>query len=91
MSSYKIIDEPGSGKTKKLMKRCYDEKAVFVCKNPEAMEVKAYAYGYNGLTIISYLDFLQDSSYKGNNVYLDDIDEFLSIIGCYVKGFGGNI
>jgi len=86
----KIIGEPGSGKTKQLMKMCFDEGATFVCKNPEAKTVKAHAYGFIGLNIISYQDFLLNSNYNENNAYLDDIDEFLEIIGCKVKGFGGN-
>ena len=86
----KIIGEPGSGKTKQLMKLCFNEKATFVCKNPESMMVKAHAYGLVGLNIISYQEFLIDSTFNENNAYLDDIDEFLEIIGCKVKGFGGN-
>lgn len=87
----KIIGEPGSGKTKQLMKLCFNENATFVCKNPEAMMVKAHAYGLSGLKIISYQDFLMDSSFNENNAYLDDIDEFLAIIGCKVRSFGGNV
>lgn len=85
----KVIRAPGSGKTKELMGYCEEENAVFVCNNPDAMKVKAHAYGYK-IEIISYLDFLQTAKYNQNNAYLDDIDEFLGYIGCYVKGFGGN-
>lgn len=86
----KIVGEPGSGKTKTLMAYCQDEDAAFVCKNPEAMMVKAHAYGFN-IKIMSYLDFLQSTEYNNNNAYLDDIEEFLELIGCHIKGFGGNI
>ena len=86
----KIIGEPGSGKTKQLMSALRTKNATFVCKNPEAMIVKAHAYGFVGLNVISYQDFLLDSNYNENNAYLDDIEEFLEIIGCKVKGFGGN-
>jgi hypothetical protein len=90
MTSKKIIREPGSGKTKDLMMLCAENGATLVCKNPEAMLVKAHAYGCN-INIISYLDFLQTSAFNQNNAYLDDIDEFLEIIGCNVLGFGGNL
>ena len=40
----KIIGEPGSGKTKQLMEICAKEKATFVCRKPEAMEVKAHFF-----------------------------------------------
>lgn len=86
----KIIREPGSGKTKEIMGLCAAEGATFVCRNPEAMLVKAKSYGYD-ITIISYIEFLQESSKYLPNCYLDDIDEFLMAIGCDVKGFGGNI
>ena len=86
----KVIGEPGSGKTKKIMELCANEKASFVCKNPEAMRVKAHAYGFDNLTILSYGEFITSSHFERNNVYLDDIDEFLETIGCLVKGFGGN-
>lgn len=87
----KIIGEPGSGKTKKLMALCQQENATLVCKNPEAMLVKAHAYGYKNINIISYYNFLKTSTYNQNNAYLDDIDEFLQVIGCVVSGYGGNL
>jgi hypothetical protein len=90
MTSKKIIREPGSGKTRDLMTLCAENGATLVCRNPEAMLVKAHAYGCN-INIISYLDFLQTSEFNQNNAYLDDIDEFLEIIGCNVLGFGGNL
>ena len=43
----KIIGEPGSGKTKKLIAMCQNENATLVCNNPEAMLVKAHSYGYH--------------------------------------------
>lgn len=90
MTSKKIIREPGSGKTRELMALCTETGATFVCKNPEGMLVKAHAYGYS-INIVSYIDFLQTSAYNQNNAYLDDIDEFLEIIGCNILGFGGNL
>ena len=86
----KIVRAPGTGKTKELMSYCAEENAAFVCKNPEAMIVKAHAYGYK-ITVISYLDFLQTSEYNQYNAYLDDIEEFLEYFGCHISGFGGNI
>ena len=86
----KVIREPGSGKTKEIMGMCDAEDATFICRNPEAMLVKAKSYGYD-IDIISYIDFLQESSKYLPNCYIDDIDEFLATIGCNVKGFGGNM
>lgn len=86
----KIVRAPGSGKTKELMSYCAEEGATLVCKNPDAMIVKAHAYGYK-INIISYLEFLTKAEYNQYNVYIDDIDEYLELIGCHIKGFGGNI
>ena len=85
----KIVREPGSGKTKEIMEYCANENATLVCKNPDAMRVKVHSYGFK-INISSYLDFLQTADYNQNNAYLDDIEDFLKIIGCNVKGFGGN-
>ena len=87
----KIIREPGSGKTREIMGLCAAENAYFVCKKPEAMEVKAHAYGYGNIEIISYQDYLLDSKYNKYNCYFDDIDELLEFLGFKIKGFGGNI
>ncbi len=86
----KVIRESGSGKKKEIMGMCAAEDATFICRNPEAMLVKAKSYGYD-IDIISYIDFLQESSKYLPNCYIDDIDEFLATIGCNVKGFGGNM
>ena len=85
----KIVRGPGSGKTKEIMNYCAQEGAAFVCKNPDAMRVKAHAYGYK-IEILSYLDFLQTPEYNQYNAYLDDIEEYLEYVGCHIKGFGGN-
>lgn len=86
----KIIREPSTGKTKELIDICAKEGAILACKNPEAMRVKAYAYGYKNVELISYEDYLINSKQYNGNVYFDDIDDFLKSIGCIIKGFGGN-
>lgn len=92
MTTKKIIREPGTGKTKELMQMCANEGATLVCANPEAMYVKADAYNLPDIRIISYDDYLRNSSnLDGKLYYLDDIDEFLESIGCAPAGFGGNV
>ena len=51
---YRIIDKKASGKTRKLMEIAKENKAIFVCSNPRAMEAKAHAYGIVGIDFIDY-------------------------------------
>ena len=41
---YRIIDNKASGKTRKLMEIAKENKAVFVCSNPRAMEAIAFQF-----------------------------------------------
>lgn len=86
----KIIGEPGSGKTKKLMEYCQEENVPLACKNPDAMRVKARAYGFK-IDIISYQEYLWQTKYNKGDVYIDDIEELLYELKCPCKGFGGNL
>lgn len=74
----RIIDERGSGKTKKLMQTAYDNHATFVCANPVAMEVKAKAYGFDGIDFISYHDFV--TTYNENNYVIDEVEGLLKTV-----------
>ena len=42
---FKVIDGPDTGKTRKLLKECVDNKGVFICKHPERVPEKCFAYG----------------------------------------------
>lgn len=74
----RIIDERNSGKTKKLMQLAQENDATFVCSNPIGMEVKAKAYGLNGIRFISYHDFV--TTYEDNKYVIDEIEGLLSTI-----------
>ena len=75
-----IIDKRGSGKTSRLMLLAKENNAKFVCANPNAMESKAKAYGLEGITFISYRDFI--TSYDEDKYVIDEVDGFLrSIMG----------
>ena len=45
----RIIGEQETGKTRRLMEIAKEQKAIFICSNPKAMEYKAKAYGISGL------------------------------------------
>lgn len=76
----RVIDGRGSGKTSKLMEIAKENNAMFVCSNPQAMEVKARAYGISDVKFISYHDFV--TSYEPGNIVIDEAEQFVkSIMG----------
>lgn len=74
----RIIDERGSGKTSRLMLLAKENNATFVCSNPNAMKVKAQAYGLKDINFISYHDFV--TSYEEGNFVIDEIELFIQAI-----------
>ena len=76
----RIIDEPSSGKTSRLMLLAKENNATFVCGNPNAMKVKAQAYGLADINFISYHDFV--TTYDEGNFVIDELELFVkSIMG----------
>ena len=74
----RIIDERSSGKTSRLMLLAKENNATFVCSNPNAMKVKAQAYGLTDINFISYHDFV--TSYEEGNFVIDEIELFIQAI-----------
>jgi len=75
-----IIDKCGSGKTSRLMLLAKEQNAKFVCSNTRAMEIKAKAYGLEGIQFVSYHDFV--TNYDEDKYVIDDLEEFVkSIMG----------
>ena len=92
---YKLIEERGTGKTKQLMSEAYTNNGIFVCQNAIHMREKANAYGFTGLKIISFRDFIDDITehncyadvmirgYKdGDNspIYIDELEGFMNYL-----------
>ena len=75
---YRIIDKRGSGKTSRLMLLAKETGATIVCANPRAFEIKAKAYGIDGLKFISYMDMFELSyDVDKENLLIDEIDGLL--------------
>ena len=74
---YRIIDEKGSGKTKKLMLLAKENNGTVICENPYAMENKAEAYGITGVNFVSYYDFLHENSSIEGKYYIDELESFI--------------
>ena len=73
----RIIDGRGTGKTSRLLLLAKEYDALFVCANPEAMEVKANAYGINGIKFIDYYRFLRDGDIENNNIVIDELEQLV--------------
>lgn len=77
---YRIIDDRGTGKTSRLMLIAKENNAVFVCNNPHAMEAKARAYGIDGITFISYSNFIHDYDPDIQSYVVDELEIFVQTI-----------
>lgn len=56
----RIIAGRGTGKTKQLMQEAYENNGIFVCQNDRHMREKANAYGFYGLSIMSFREFIDN-------------------------------
>ena len=74
---YRIIDERGAGKTSRLMLIAKENNAIFVCSNPDAMRVKAKAYGIEGIEFKSYGDFIHDFDPDITTYVVDELETFI--------------
>ena len=84
---YRIIDSKASGKTRQLMEIAKENKAIFVCSNPRAMEAIAHAYGIVGVEFIDYFTFLDDKGKEPANYVVDEIEMLLH----YMFGMNRNL
>mgnify|MGYP003420840818 FL=1 len=84
---YRIINSKASGKTRQLMEIAKENKAIFVCSNPRAMEAKAHAYGIVGIEFIDYFTFLDDKGKEPANYVVDEIEMLLH----YMFGMNRNL
>ncbi len=73
----------GCGKTKALLEKAYDEGGIIVCRDPDALRVRAHRCGITGLDIISYEDLITSEK----PVYIHDVNKFLTDRFGNVKGY----
>ena len=77
---YRIIDEKNTGKTSRLMLIAKENNAIFVCSSPEAMQVKAKAYGIEDIKFKSYADFIRDYDPEIKTYVVDELEPFINEI-----------
>lgn len=77
----RIISGVGTGKTKQLMYEAWHNNGIYVCQNEPRMREKANIYGFVGLKIISFSEFISDimSQHLEADVkfYIDELEEFV--------------
>lgn len=80
----RIIDDRGTGKTRKLLEAAKEQNAIVVCGNPSAMRGKAHSYGIIGLDFISYGQFLRSEEGLSNEIkyMVDELENLLSFRIC---------
>lgn len=89
-----ISGASGIGKTKTLCNYIYEnylEQGVLVCKDTIKMLKKIHAWGYGGIKVINYDEFLNIPAKERCNhlYYIDNINYFMSYAG--VDGWTYNI
>ena len=93
---YQVVAKRDSGKTKRLMEEALNNNGIFVCQNPYPASQKAQAYGFFGLQILSYDEFIENiceypltwtetrvKGYRdpdGRKFYIDNINGFVNFI-----------
>ena len=82
-----VIDTRGSGKTSRLMLLVKENNGILVCANPDAMRVKAHAYGLVGFDIISYYDYAEGKYDRHKPVFIDELEYFVRSLGNNLSGY----
>ena len=83
-----IIGQSSCGKTRNLLETAKETGAVVVCRNPEAMRVKAYNYGIFNLEFYGYGQAygLPDESGKAK-IVVDELKDLFAWYGFDLAGF----
>ena len=77
----RIIDEPCTHKTYKLLLHAKETGSTIVCKNPSAMHNKALDYGIIGVDCVGFYDFIKDKI-ENKKYCIDELEEFISYLYC---------
>jgi len=75
-----IARERGTGKTKELLYDAWRNNGQVLCINKRAIQSKAEAYGFIGLSIIDWNDILYGEYDKNKLLYIDNAEEVFAIL-----------
>ena len=76
-----ISGNQGSGKTRVLVAKAAHSNGVIVCGDVERMIEKIHAYGYTGIDVVSYDEFIENALWKdGRKYYVRRAEELLKAL-----------
>ena len=76
-----ISGNQGSGKTRALVAEASHSNGVIVCRDVERMIEKIHAYGYIGIDVVSYDEFIENALWKdGRKYYVRRAEELLEAL-----------
>ena len=81
-----LSSSKGTGKTKILLEKAFDEGAIVACRDTIYMRERAYSYGIVGINLISYEEFDRLGGTL-ENVYLHDLHSYLEYKNKNLKGY----
>lgn len=88
---FKLLGTRGTGKTYELCREASkNENSVIVCSNPLAMKEKIKSYGFSDIECVAYNE-IKKVSKKKNDIYIDEIDNFLLELYPTIFGYTGSL
>ena len=75
----RIIDEPCTNKTYKLLQYAKENDAMVVCSNVSSMRNKALSYNIVGIDFISYYDFIHFGT-EGKKYCIDELEDLVKFL-----------
>lgn len=76
----KVIGGRSTGKTNRLFSAAFDYNMPVICRNPKHFEKKALAYGFTGITFISYAEAEEFLKTYGDDVLVDELEDYVKYI-----------
>ena len=67
-----------------------EKNGIIVCANPDAMRVKAQAYGFDNIEFISYGTYINDTAgwhATKKPIFIDELENFVITTCGYITGY----
>lgn len=84
---FKIIDGRATGKTTQLVCLAKEFNYTIVSNNPKYVYSICNKLGIQGIEIISYRNFLNNSKYENKKYLIDDCSSFLRTVNSNIVGY----